>query len=78
MSKEEAFSDFIGSEPVENDAGWSLEVWNAAWEAATKEIIEMCKEGLWDAVGIQHHLEQRSKDWKEKYDRQQKELEKNT
>ena len=35
--KLEGFCNFIGSEPVENDGGWSLEVWNAAWEAATEE-----------------------------------------
>ena len=44
MTKEEAFCDFIGSEPVENDAGWSLEVWNAAWEACLKQatVCQMC------------------------------------
>ena len=36
-AKLDAFCAFIGSEPVENDGGWSLEVWNAAWEAATEE-----------------------------------------
>ena len=35
--KLDAFCNFIGSEPVENDGGWSLEVWNAAWEACEKE-----------------------------------------
>jgi hypothetical protein len=35
--KLEAFCSFIGSEPIENDGGWSLEVWNAAWEACEKE-----------------------------------------
>ena len=36
-AKLDAFCAFIGSEPVENDGGWSLEVWNAAWEACEKE-----------------------------------------
>ncbi len=38
-AKLDAFCNFIGSEPVENDGGWSLEVWNAAWEACMKEKI---------------------------------------
>ncbi len=35
-AKLDAFCNFIGSEPVENDGGWSLEVWNAAWEACER------------------------------------------
>jgi hypothetical protein len=35
--KLDGFCSFIGSEPVENDGGWSLEVWNAAWEACERE-----------------------------------------
>jgi hypothetical protein len=38
-AKLDAFCNFIGSEPVENDGGWSLEVWNAAWEAATEDAL---------------------------------------
>ena len=44
MNKEEAFCAFIGSEPVENDGGWSLEVWNAAWEACIAEILRRIQE----------------------------------
>jgi len=35
-AKLDAFCAFIGSEPVENDGGWSLEVWNAAWDACER------------------------------------------
>ena len=44
MNKEEAFCAFIGSEPVENDGGWSLEVWNAAWEACKKQAMQLGSE----------------------------------
>lgn len=42
--KLEGFCAFIGSEPVENDGGWSLEVWNAAWEACIVEILRRIQE----------------------------------
>lgn len=43
-AKLDAFCAFIGSEPVENDGGWSLEVWNAAWAAClnSKETCNLC------------------------------------
>jgi hypothetical protein len=47
--KLDAFCNFIGSEPVENDGGWSLEVWNAAWDAAIDAAVKvyegMCGDG---------------------------------
>jgi hypothetical protein len=30
---DKAFGDFIGTQAMENDAGWSHEVWRAAWTA---------------------------------------------
>ena len=53
MTKEEAFCDFIGSEPVENDGGWSLEVWNAAWEACKKQAMAIVVKDLADYLGEQ-------------------------
>ena len=37
MKREEAFSQWIGSQAHENDAGWSEEVWNTAWDSALLE-----------------------------------------
>jgi hypothetical protein len=41
MSKsDEEYADFIGSTAFEDDAGWSKQVWNAAWHACLMYIIE--------------------------------------
>ena len=42
--KLDGFCAFIGSEPIENDGGWSLEVWNAAWDSClnSKETCNLC------------------------------------
>jgi hypothetical protein len=37
MKREEAFSQWIGSQAFESDAGWTEEVWNTAWDSALLE-----------------------------------------
>ena len=36
MTKDSEFEDFIGHQLVENDEGWSKQVWDAAWQACQK------------------------------------------
>ena len=57
MNKEEAFCAFIGSEPIENDGGWSLEVWNAAWEACKKQAMQVCEDSEYpDGTDLAYRL----------------------
>lgn len=66
MNKQQAWDAWVKEKvdgnPTHIDTSSHGKAFSAGWDAATKEILEMCKEGLWDAVGIQHHLEQRKKD----------------
>ena len=38
------FENFIGTKSFEEDDGWSLEVWQAAWDACLKQafVCNMC------------------------------------
>ena len=36
--KNQEFENFIGLKSVENDDGWSKEVWDAAWQAAIESM----------------------------------------
>lgn len=42
--RDKAFNEFIGPQVIEADAGWSQEVWNAAWNAAF-DAIDKYSEG---------------------------------
>lgn len=44
-TREEAFENFIGGVAYENDGGWSKEVWDAAWTAAS-EAASINEEGM--------------------------------
>ncbi len=35
--------EFLGKESVENDEGWSEEVWRAGYQAAVADAIDMFK-----------------------------------
>ena len=55
--KLDAFCAFIGSEPIENDGGWSLEVWNAAWEACKKQAMQVCEDSEYpDGTDLAYRL----------------------
>jgi len=41
MNKESAYTKFIGETASEDDNGWTKEVWDAAWDAAEKNIKEL-------------------------------------
>ena len=38
MNSNEAFEAWIGKSAAESDGGWSKEVWDTAWAAATAHI----------------------------------------
>jgi len=38
MNSNEAFEAWIGQSAAESDGGWSKEVWDTAWAAATAHI----------------------------------------
>lgn len=38
LLRKQAFEDFIGDISLEDDKGWSEEVWNEAWRAAFKAV----------------------------------------
>ena len=44
LTQKEAFEEFIGPCAVEDDGGWSQEVWKAAWEAAFDAVDEYSKD----------------------------------
>jgi hypothetical protein len=37
-NKDKKFNEFVGSVFVENDDGWTKEVWDAAWQAALDDL----------------------------------------
>ena len=44
MLSDAMFEDWIGPMAAEDDGGWSREVWDAAWEAATFAVMMTLQE----------------------------------
>jgi hypothetical protein len=44
LIQQEAFQEFIGDMSLEDDQGWSREVWKAAWEAAFDAVDAYSKD----------------------------------
>ena len=48
---QQSFQDFIGRRAFEDDAGWSWEVWQAAWNGSTRQIAKKFESLPYDELG---------------------------